>query len=244
MRRAAALLLTAELAGCATAPAVPDPTLDPRGNWAIVAVNGHPTGGWASYSFSITPPTGSAQFGCNAGSGPLEVRNGWLVAGDWIVTAAGCGTREIAQMERMGFDILARPMAVERLGQGFRLRNERGTIDLASRVTPSLSGRWRVIMVNDREVDGSVEFTPPRFKINFGCNDGRGGFRQESDRMIVIWPFGTTERGCVTPQGGPTEAMQHEDEGFRIAARPMRVEFFAADRVRLSNEAGTIDLRR
>lgn len=245
MRRGAALLLGAALSGCATAPVRPDAAADPRGEWAVVAVNGQPTGGWAGYRLAITPPTGSAQFGCNSGSGALTVYNGWVTAGDWIITVAGCRSKDIAELERAGFNILARPMAVQRLGQGFRLRNARGTIDVAPRVTPSLGGRWRVIMVNDREVQGAAQFKLPQLTVSFGCNDGRGAFEQAGDRLRPLPPgLATTERGCMNPDGSPSQAMQHEDEGFRIAARPMRVEFFAVDRVRLSNEAGTMDLRR
>ena len=110
--------------------------------------------------------------------------------------------------------------------------------------TFSLAGRWQVIAVNGRPVAGVARFEPPRFSITFGCNDGRGQYRQEDDTLVVEPPLGTTERGCMNADDGPSDVMQHEDEGFRIAARPMRIAFYGPSRVRLTNEAGTIDLSR
>jgi heat shock protein HslJ len=240
--RAVAVLVGAALASCATAPLAPDAAVNPRGYWTVVAVNGEATGGGEQFHFIVTPPTGSAQFGCNAGGGSLTAANGWLVAGDWIITAAGCRTTQLARFEHMGFDVTAKPMAVEKSVQGIRLRNENGTIDLTPRAFPSLMGRWRVLSVNGRPVVGSAHMATDRSILNFGCNDLLGAYRQDGERLVVIPPISTTERGCVTNEGSPTEAALHEDEGFRIAARHMRVTFFGPDRVRLSNEAGTIEL--
>lgn len=55
---------------------------------------------------------------------------------------------------------------------------------------------------------------------------------------MIVGPFGSTERGC------DPHLEEREDEGFRIAARTMRIEFYGPHRVRLSNAAGTIDLVR
>lgn len=243
--RGAAALLAAMLAGCATAPASPDSTVDPRGYWTIVAVNGEATGGGEHFRFIITPPFGSAQFGCNAGGGSLVARDGWVVAGDWIITVAGCRTKRIGEFERMGFDVTAKPMAVERTSVGIRLRNARGTIDLAERAFPSLIGRWHVISVNGRPVTGSANITAGRSIINFGCNDLLGAYQQNGERFRVIPPMSTTERGCVVGETDePTEAVQREDEGFRIATRDMQVTFYGPDRVQLSNAAGSIEMMR
>ena len=242
MRRAAAALLAAVLTGCATAPPVPDASIDPRGYWTVVAVNGRPTSGGEQFRFIITPPTGSAQFGCNAGGGSLTAGNGWVVTGDWIITVAGCRNRQIAELERTGFEVTSRPMAVERGAGGIRLRNEQGTIDLARRTFPSLIDRWQVIAVNGRPLKGTADIAAGI--ISFGCNHLRGAYRQDGEKLIAIGPMGTTERGCVRSDGTPSEAAQREDEGFRIANRDMQVTFYGPDRVRLSNEAGTIDLSR
>ena len=244
MRPAAGVLLAAMLAGCATAPLAPDPSLDPHGYWTVAAVNGRATGGGEHFRFIITPPTGSAQFGCNAGGGSLAASDGWLVTGDWIITVAGCRNSDLARFERMGFDVTAKPMAVERRDGGIRLRDERGTIDLAPRQFPRLIGRWQVMSINGQPVAGSADITAPLSVISFGCNELRGVYRQDGEKLMVVQPVSTTERGCMTPAGAPAPVMQYETEGFRIAARNMQVTFYGPDRVRLSNEAGTIELSR
>ena len=121
------------VSGCAT-PLRPDPSIDPTGQWTVAAVDGEPTGGGPSFNFTIAPPEGSAQFGCNAGSGSLRIDRGWLVAGEWIITVAGCLPKERMRFERSGFHILSQPLAVERAGvDGIRLRNRIGSIALARR---------------------------------------------------------------------------------------------------------------
>ena len=109
---------------------------------------------------------------------------------------------------------------------------------------PTLGGEWRVVGVNGRPTTGSATLDRSQFAINFGCNDGRGRYRLEPPALLVVLAMGVTERGCVTSAGEPTEAMRHEDEGFRIASRPMRIAWYGPDYARLSNEAGSIDLRR
>lgn len=125
--------LTLLLAACATKPLVPDAAIDPLGRWTITAVDGEPTGGGERFNFHIEQPDGSAQFGCNAGGGPLRVERGWVVAGEWIVTVASCGAERML-FERRGFDIIGQPMAVETRANGaIRLRNRVGSIDLVRR---------------------------------------------------------------------------------------------------------------
>ena len=114
----------------------------------------------------------------------------------------------------------------------------------AAMPAPGLAGEWRVIAVNGRPVSGSAKIQPPIFAIDFGCNKGRSGFRIEGSVLVPVGPMGTTERGCVNADDSPSTAMRREDEGFRIAHRPMQVTFYGPARARLSNEAGTIDLSR
>ena len=109
----------------------PDPDRSPFGKWMVVAVDGETTGGGERFNFSIEQPYGSAQFGCNKGSGRLRFERGWLVTGDWIITTAGCVPAERMRFERRGFEITSQPMAISaRGGSGIRLRNRVGTIDL------------------------------------------------------------------------------------------------------------------
>ena len=109
---------------------------------------------------------------------------------------------------------------------------------------PNLVGEWRVTAVNGHPVAGKAEIRPPIFNIDFGCNRGRGEARVEGPRLVPSGPFGTTEMACVNADDTPSRVMQLEGEGFRIAVRPMQVAFYGPDRVRLSNEAGAIDLER
>ena len=109
----------------------PDPDRSPFGKWTVVAVDGESTGGGERFNFSIEQPYGSAQFGCNKGSGRLRVERGWLVTGDWIITTAGCVPAERMRFERRGFEITSQPMAISaRGGSGIRLRDRVGAIDL------------------------------------------------------------------------------------------------------------------
>ncbi|MBA3666101.1 MAG: META domain-containing protein [Sphingomonas sp.] len=126
------LLLSQLLAGCATQSPPTDVTIDPRGQWTVVAVNGEPTGGGSRFNFLINPPSGSAQFGCNRGGGGLSVERG-LVAptSNWAATLLGCLPQEQMRFERRGFEIASQPMAIETPpGGGIRLRNRIGSIDL------------------------------------------------------------------------------------------------------------------
>jgi hypothetical protein len=109
---------------------------------------------------------------------------------------------------------------------------------------PSLIGEWRVVAVNGQPVVGTARIVPPILSINFGCNSGRSGFRVEGSVLVPVGPMGTTERGCVNADDSPSTVMQREDEGIRIAFRPMQATFYGPNRVRLANEAGTIDLSR
>ena len=130
--RLAAMAAAFFLGGCQLArpatPIAPDPSVSLAGRWTIVAVNGRPTGGGDRFDIDFRPDYGVAQFGCNEGSGSYRIENGWLVTGDWIITAAGCPGRQ--QFERPGFKVLGQPLAIERRGNGVRLRGRRGSIDL------------------------------------------------------------------------------------------------------------------
>lgn len=108
----------------------------------------------------------------------------------------------------------------------------------------TLVGEWKVVAVNGRASPGSASIRPPVYRFSFGCNDGRGNARVEGDRLVVVMAMAVTERGCMNPDGSPAESMLREDEGFRIASRNAAATFYGPDYVRLSNAAGTIDLRR
>jgi heat shock protein HslJ len=109
---------------------------------------------------------------------------------------------------------------------------------------PSLIGEWQVVAVNGQPVAGKASIVPPILTITFGCNSGRYGFRVDGSVLRPVGPMATTEMACVNPDDSPATVMQREDEGFRIAFRPMQIAFYGPNRVRLANEAGIIDLSR
>ena len=106
-----------------------------------------------------------------------------------------------------------------------------------------MEGQWRVVAVNGRAVAGSATIVPPTFRISFGCNDGHGEVRLGPDRVSPS-PLAVTERACVSATDEPSAIMAIEQLGFQIASRPMKIQWFGADRARLSNAAGSIDLVR
>ena len=106
-----------------------------------------------------------------------------------------------------------------------------------------LAGDWRVVAINGRPSNGRLSIRPPILSASFGCNDGRGNGRIDGNRLVVT-TMAVTERGCIDPDGSPAATMQREEEGFRVVTRTSMAAFSGPDRVRLSNEAGTIDLQR
>lgn len=195
-----ACLLTA----CATTPPRPDSAISVAGKWTIIAVDGEPTDGGPRFSFDLKPTYGSAQFGCNTGSGTYAVGNGWFVAGDsWIITAASCPDKEDwLQFEREGFRILSKPLTITQRASGIRLRNGLGTIDLVR--TPPLrvadiAGRWNVVSINGVGTPGGesfrITFSPREFRAMFGCNRFYGIYAIEQDG-IRLSPNSSTEMSC------------------------------------------------
>lgn len=125
------LLVPLALGGCATAsrPTAAVPVVL-SGDWRIVAVNGRATPDKPSYNLRLGA-YGAAQFGCNIGSGNYRTTPGWLIPEDeWIVTVAGCGGGYDPWWDRRGWEVLTRPATIEQRGTGYRLRNERGSIDI------------------------------------------------------------------------------------------------------------------
>ena len=251
MRRAFAIGAIVWVAGCATTPLAPDPQVDLEGDWKIVAVNGAaPTLRTESFDFRYTPPSGSAQFGCNRGSGAASVRNGWLVTGDWIITAADCPPMDSMRFERIGFEILGRPLAIERAGPGtVRLRNERGSISLQRQSVPQLAGtRWRILSISGipapRPEMATIQFSPSSYQANFGCNRFHGEYWQEGDRFRATGGS-STEMGCESVPPAPVPLMTYEEWGARVLrAGDSRIGAAGDGRLLLENARGTMLLER
>jgi heat shock protein HslJ len=201
--------LTCLLCACATTPPQAIPAAPIAGKWTIVAVDGERTGGGLRFNFNLGPSYGSAQFGCNRGSGAYIVGNGWFVAGDpWIITVASCPDKEDwLRFERTGFRILAKPLAIEQRPGGLRLRNSVGSIDLAP--TPPLTvadiaGSWNVVSINGVGTLGGERFGATfgrrEFTARFGCNEFRGIYASDHDRLRLSLAE-NTEMACE--EAGP-----------------------------------------
>lgn len=240
-------IVAAGLLAACTTPLRPDPNVALEGDWRVIAVAGEsvPAQWRDRFRFSYQPPTGSAQFGCNIGSGSAQVRSGWLATGDWIITAAGC-PGERGSSERTGFEILAWPLAIEPLAGGrVRLRNERGSVTIEREPVSQLAGtRWRVVSVNGHGADpgATVHFTPSSYEARFGCNRVFGSFRQISDQLDLGWSM--TEMGCTGTTQSGVPIHDFEDWGSEVLRADPAVKSAGAGRVVLENEKGSILLER
>ncbi len=247
MKAAIALTAMVMLGACVSTPLAPDPTIDPRGDYRVVAVNGEATGGGERYSFTVTPPTGSARFGCNAGGGSLVVERGYLVTGDWIITAAGCPSRPLPHLERVGFRITSQPMAIERgASGGIRLRNQLGSIDLVKLPAPIVIGEWRAVRIDNVALRAWEQLTlvvgPNEFRA-VTCNHFSGGYRLDGRQIVRVGPWSQTERGCFDPTG-TTDPMAFEERVFAMLRSPMTASNPTPDMLRLESRGNRIDFER
>ena len=220
----------------------------------MIAVDGEPTGGDPTFNLMVTPPTGSAQFGCNRGGGPLSVGNGWLVPGDpWIVTLAGCMPKEKMRFEHKGFRILGAPLAIEaRPGGAVRLQNGRGSIDI-SRTPPltvaDIAGTWNVVSINGVGTPGGTRFratfAPREFTARFGCNEFRGVYATEGDRLGLTLA-GNTEMLCepADPNAFDVAPMQFEQWAEAILRSGPEVVLKSEYGMEIVGQKGTINLVR
>lgn len=126
--------------------------------------------------------------------------------------------------------------------------------------SPDLRGRWTVTAVNGRpelglwlELGGEglatitrkgsaiyVGSPQPRTEAYLGCNWWRpSGWTRDGDRLILGREMSTrTERGCDAAR----EAL--DDEAYAILTKPMTMEIAQPNRLRLTNEIGSLELVR
>lgn len=108
---------------------------------------------------------------------------------------------------------------------------------------PPLSGsEWRVTAINGRATPPPpasyvMRFEPRQVGGQFGCNHFGGDYRVNGD-VLTTGAVAMTEMACGEP------ASSFESQGAAILVRPMRMNWDSAKRLRLANEAGTIELRR
>lgn len=214
-----------------------------------MAVDGEPTGGGERFHFSIEQPYGSAQFGCNAGSGVLRIERGWIVPGDWIITVAACLPKERMRFERHGFNITSQPMAIQaRSGGGLRLRSRVGSIDLVRAISPAINmvGEWSAVAIDGAALDANdrlvMSITASQLEAR-SCNTLGGGYRLDGSRLIRTDPWRSTERGCFDPTG-KRDVMAVEERGFAILSSQLTVGMSTSNTLRLRSPRGSIDFIR
>ena len=103
-----------------------------------------------------------------------------------------------------------------------------------------LSGtNWRVVQVNGRPTpaaaDYSMSFEEDRVGERLGCNHMGGRYRQAAN-LLTVSDLAQTLMGCPEP------ASTFESQGGAVLGQPMRIVFTSADRLLLSNAAGSIAL--
>lgn len=218
----------------------------------VVAVDGEPTGGGPSFNLQLKPTYGSAQFGCNSGSGSYVVRNGWFVTGDWIITVAGCRNQRIAEFERQGFHILAKPMRIEQTSHGVLLANARGKIDLVPApplTVADIAGSWNVVSINGVGTPGGerfrATFDPREFSARFGCNEFRGIYANRDGRLGLILAR-NTEMSCelIGPNAPDVPVMELESWAEAILRSRPEVVLKSERGMEIVSAKGTIDLVR
>jgi len=132
--------------------------------------------------------------------------------------------------------------------------------EVRAAVTADLRGRWTIVAVNGRpepglwlELGGEglatitrkgsaiyVGSPQPQTVAHLGCNWWRpSGWIRDGDRLILGREMSTrTERGC----DAATEAL--DDEAYAILTKPMTMELAPPNRLRLTNEIGSLELVR
>lgn len=110
---------------------------------------------------------------------------------------------------------------------------------------PPIAGEWRVTAINGEPTGPGgpyrMRFEPGRVSGQLGCNHFGGDYRL-SGEVITTGAVAMTEMACAPATDGP-DPMAMEARGAAILSRPMRMRW-SGDRLRLSNEAGQIDLTR
>ncbi|MEJ7776128.1 MAG: META domain-containing protein [Sphingomicrobium sp.] len=228
----------------------PDPTVELTGDWRVTAVSGVATPGRVNtFALGFAPPFASAQFGCNTGSAPARVENGWFISGGWVITTGRCDDERM-RLEGPGFDILSKPLTIESVAPDrLRLRNDRRSISLERQLAPQLAGtQWRVVSINGvsppRSGIGTMRFTATEYNANFGCNAINGEYRLEGVRFRPLMSR-MSERGCELIPPTALSVMTYEDWGVDILWRGgVTVSTPAEDQLRLENAKGVILLQR
>lgn len=102
-----------------------------------------------------------------------------------------------------------------------------------------LDGQWRIVRLNELQIQGSLRLDRGRMTISFGCNHGSGPFRIVSGRLVPSEGLAVTEMACQPANASAPDPMAVEAKGFRIASKPMWIAGTRDNRrLRLWNEQG------
>jgi heat shock protein HslJ len=109
-------------------------------------------------------------------------------------------------------------------------------------VSNALAGtNWAVVAVNGKatpiQADYYVQFTDKALGAKFGCNSMSGDYKINGDHLTV-GNLIATQMACPDP------SMSFERDAGVILRGNIRVEKVGGDRLRLVNEAGSIELKR
>ena len=101
--------------------------------------------------------------------------------------------------------------------------------------------QWRVRSINGQATPATdnyrVEFRDGRAGGRFGCNQF-GGAYQVSGKVMAFGPMIATRMACLDP------AMSFEANGLKVMQQPVALNWTSANRLELSNSAGSIGLER
>ncbi|HYU95696.1 MAG TPA: META domain-containing protein [Sphingomicrobium sp.] len=110
---------------------------------------------------------------------------------------------------------------------------------------------WRVSTINARPTppgpDFHMEFGARDWRGGFGCNGMTGEYRLHGDELAIgrsegerffVGRIMATERDCSARPDG-----HFEGEALAILQRPMRMHWSSGRRLKLSNAAGSIELK-
>lgn len=102
----------------------------------------------------------------------------------------------------------------------------------------SLEGRWDIAAIDGSPVSGpSLTFDGTTLRSQLACNSGGTRFSRNGDKLFA-GPLALTERAC------DPELMRLDGRVSAILRLPVTMELTPPIRLRLINEAGTIDLVR
>jgi heat shock protein HslJ len=101
-----------------------------------------------------------------------------------------------------------------------------------------LDGQWAIAAVNGRPLSGlSLTLSGKSARYQLACNSGFAAVSRNGDKLFLANTV-LTEMGCEPAR------IQLDSDAIDILRFPMTMELTPPDRLRLINEAGTLDLVR